>query len=46
MDADLQLSIGARYSILTMIFFIPYIIPNFQPTSSSESSSLQSGCPR
>ncbi|KAH7094382.1 major facilitator superfamily domain-containing protein [Paraphoma chrysanthemicola] len=29
MDADLQLSIGSRYSILTMIFFIPYIIFQF-----------------
>ncbi|KAF1849622.1 MFS general substrate transporter [Cucurbitaria berberidis CBS 394.84] len=29
MDADLGLSIGSRYSILTMIFFIPYIIFQF-----------------
>jgi hypothetical protein len=26
---DLQFSVGARYSILTMIFFIPYIIFQF-----------------
>jgi MFS family permease len=32
MDADLQLSIGSRYSILTMIFFIPYIIFQFPAT--------------
>ncbi|CAN9469143.1 unnamed protein product [Alternaria alternata] len=29
MDEDLGLSIGSRYSILTMIFFIPYIIFQF-----------------
>ncbi|KAH3903761.1 hypothetical protein HBI56_170250 [Parastagonospora nodorum] len=29
MDVDLQLSVGSRYSILTMIFFIPYIIFQF-----------------
>ena len=29
MDKDLGLSIGSRYSILTMIFFIPYIIFQF-----------------
>lgn len=29
MDEDLGLSIGARYSILTMIFFIPYVIFQF-----------------
>jgi hypothetical protein len=29
MDVDLQLSVGSRYSILTMIFFIPYIILQF-----------------
>lgn len=29
MDQDLGLSIGDRYSILTMIFFIPYIIFQF-----------------
>jgi MFS family permease len=29
MDVDLQLSIGSRYSILSMIFFIPYIIFQF-----------------
>jgi hypothetical protein len=29
MDDDLGLSIGDRYSILTMIFFIPYIIFQF-----------------
>lgn len=29
MDTDLGLSIGSRYSILTMIFFIPYIIFQF-----------------
>lgn len=29
MDKDLGLSIGSRYSILTMIFFIPYIICQF-----------------
>jgi MFS family permease len=29
MDTDLSLSVGSRYSILTMIFFIPYIIFQF-----------------
>jgi MFS family permease len=29
MDDDLGLSIGDRYSILTMVFFIPYIIFQF-----------------
>ncbi|OAL47078.1 MFS general substrate transporter [Pyrenochaeta sp. DS3sAY3a] len=29
MDEDLGLSVGSRYSILTMIFFIPYIIFQF-----------------
>jgi MFS family permease len=29
MDLDLELSVGNRYSILTMIFFIPYIIFQF-----------------
>lgn len=29
MDSDLGLSLGSRYSILTMIFFIPYIIFQF-----------------
>lgn len=29
MDEDLKLSIGNRYSILTMIFFIPYVIFQF-----------------
>ncbi|CAO2658460.1 Nn.00g061830.m01.CDS01 [Neocucurbitaria sp. VM-36] len=29
MDEDLGLSIGSRYSILTMIFFIPYVIFQF-----------------
>lgn len=29
MDEDLGLSVGSRYSILTMIFFVPYIIFQF-----------------
>ncbi|KAF2117995.1 major facilitator superfamily domain-containing protein [Lophiotrema nucula] len=29
MDEDLGLSLGSRYSILTMIFFVPYIIFQF-----------------
>jgi hypothetical protein len=29
MDIDLQLSTGSRYSILSMMFFIPYIIFQF-----------------
>jgi len=29
MDEDLQLSVGERYSLLSMIFFVPYIIFQF-----------------
>ncbi|KAK5087990.1 hypothetical protein LTS08_004948 [Lithohypha guttulata] len=29
MDGDLQLSIGSRYSLVTMMFFVPYIIFQF-----------------
>lgn len=29
MDEDLELSVGARYSIITMIFFVPYVICQF-----------------
>lgn len=29
MDEDLQLSVGARYSLITMIFFVPYVICQF-----------------
>lgn len=29
MDEDLQLSVGNRYSLITMIFFVPYVIFQF-----------------
>jgi hypothetical protein len=29
MDEDLQLSVGERYSIVSMIFFVPYIVFQF-----------------
>lgn len=29
MDEDLQISVGERYSLVTMMFFVPYIIFQF-----------------
>lgn len=29
MDEDLKLSVGERYSLLSMIFFVPYVIFQF-----------------
>ncbi|EME87065.1 uncharacterized protein MYCFIDRAFT_207030 [Pseudocercospora fijiensis CIRAD86] len=34
MDEDVQLSAGNRYTLITMIFFVPYAIFHFQPTYS------------